>query len=87
VCGAPVCGEVRGLEGAVAVPVAGGGAAFREFVEHVVIPAWLVRFEGEPGEKDAFLDELCDASAASADGYGLDYVRLNIEATLGKGPR
>jgi len=62
-------------------------AAFREFVEHVVIPAWLVRFEGEPGEKGTFLDELCDASAASADGYGLDYVRLNIEATLGKGPR
>jgi trans-aconitate 2-methyltransferase len=59
-------------------------ASYREFIAHVVLNAWMARFEGAAEEADAFLDALCDAAAADAEGFVLDYVRLNIEATLGK---
>lgn len=53
---------------------------YREFVEHVVVTAWLARFAGAPGEAAAFLDALCDAAADDAPAFTIDYVRLNLEA-------
>jgi len=54
--------------------------SYREFIEHVVLNAWMARFKGAPAEAAAFLDALCDAAALDAEGFSLDYVRLNIEA-------
>ncbi len=59
-------------------------ASYREFIAHVVLNARMARLEGAPADASAFLDTLCDAAAADADGYLLDYVRLNVVATMGK---
>ena len=60
--------------------------AFRIFVENVVLGAWMARFDGAPAEATAFVDAVCDAAAIEDEPYTLDYVRLNIEATLGGRP-
>jgi len=57
--------------------------SFRVFVENVVLGAWMARFEGAANERAAFIDTLCDEEAAASPPFMLDYVRLNIEATLG----
>ena len=56
--------------------------SFRVFAEKVVLGAWMARFEGADEERAAFLDQLCDDEAAADPPFMLDYVRLNIEATL-----
>lgn len=57
-------------------------AAYRVFIERVVLGAWLARLAGVPGESEALLDALCDAAAGETPAYTLDYVRLNLEAAL-----
>jgi trans-aconitate 2-methyltransferase len=55
---------------------------YRVFVERVVLGAWMARFADSPEEAAEFLDTLCDAAANDDAPYQLDYVRLNIEATM-----
>jgi trans-aconitate 2-methyltransferase len=55
---------------------------YRVFVERVVLGAWMARFGDSPEEAAEFLDTLCDAAANDDAPYQLDYVRLNIEATM-----
>jgi len=57
--------------------------AYRVFVENVVLHAWMARFAKDDPEASAFLGSICDAAAVDAEPYTLDYVRLNIEASLG----
>jgi trans-aconitate 2-methyltransferase len=61
--------------------------SFRVFAEHVVLGAWMARFEGAATERAAFIDTLCDEEAAASPPFTLDYVRLNVEATLGGAER
>jgi hypothetical protein len=42
----------------------------------------MARFADSPDEAAEFLDTLCDAAANDDAPYQLDYVRLNIEATM-----
>jgi trans-aconitate 2-methyltransferase len=63
-------------------------ASYREFLERVVLGAWLARFgPGDTVEERAFVDRLCDEAAADEEGFTLAYVRLNLEATLGGAAR
>src|SRR5262245_56354998 len=59
-------------------------AAYREFSEKVVLGAWMTRFEGAPADASAFVDVLCEQAAADQPPFTLDYVRLNVEAALGR---
>lgn len=59
---------------------------YRVFIERVVLGAWMARFT-EPGsgprtEAEAFIDILCDLADDDAVPFSLDYVRLNLEASL-----
>jgi len=57
-------------------------ASYREFLQRVVLGAWLARFgPGDAAEEEVFVDLLCDAAAAEA--FTLEYVRLNLEASAG----
>jgi len=61
-------------------------ASYREFLQRVVLGAWLARFgPGDTAEEEAFIDTLCDAAEADAEGFTLEYVRLNLEAGIGGG--
>jgi trans-aconitate 2-methyltransferase len=55
-------------------------AAFREFVEHVVVRPFLARMS-RASDRDWFLDALTDQAAADSPPFELDYQRLNIEAS------
>jgi trans-aconitate 2-methyltransferase len=57
-------------------------AAYRVFIERVVVVEWMRRFADAPADGEAFLDALCDAAAGDGEPYQLDYVRLNLEAEL-----
>lgn len=55
-------------------------AAYREFVEVVVLADYLTRIEAVQ-EREAFVDTLVAAAAADDPPFVLDYVRLELEAT------
>ncbi|MBX7100260.1 MAG: methyltransferase domain-containing protein [Myxococcaceae bacterium] len=53
-------------------------AAYREFIEHVILRHHLVRLA--EADRGAFLDAVVEAAAGQ---WSLDYVRLNLRATRG----